>query len=112
MVESILFLLFANLERMQMAAPGLRRLRVSGGLAQLDGLCQRLADLSGLHVERPKLHEATALGLARVLGAEGMPAAELEHFQAHPNPSLAARHARWRDALQDALRQAKKRRPG
>lgn len=111
-VESILFLLFANLERMQMAAPGLRRLRVSGGLAQLDGLCQRLADLSGLPVERPKLHEATALGLARLLGAEGMPAAELEHFQAHPNPSLAARHARWRDALQDALRQAKKRRPG
>jgi glycerol kinase len=52
-IESILFLLLENLERMRRAEPDLRRLRVSGGLAQLDGLCQRLSSLSGLPVERP-----------------------------------------------------------
>jgi len=52
-IESIVFLLLENLARMQKAEPDLRRLRVSGGLAQLDGLCQRLADLSGLPLETP-----------------------------------------------------------
>ncbi|HLW79738.1 MAG TPA: FGGY-family carbohydrate kinase, partial [Terriglobia bacterium] len=52
-VESVPFLLMENLDRMQAAGLGLRRLRLSGGLAQLDGICQRMADLSALPVERP-----------------------------------------------------------
>src|SRR6185312_2199138 len=56
--ESIVFLLLENLDRMRAAGTELRTLRVTGGLAQLDGLCQRLADLSALSVERPFLYEA------------------------------------------------------
>ena len=63
-LESILFLLQANIERLQDCEPGLQRIRIGGGLSNLDGLCQRLADLSGLVVERPAQHEATARGIA------------------------------------------------
>lgn len=60
-IESIVFLLVNNLDRMRQALR-LERLYVSGGLAQLDGLCQRLADLSALPVYRPAHIEATARG--------------------------------------------------
>jgi glycerol kinase len=33
-----------------------------------DGFCQRLADLTGLPVERPKITETTALGAAYLAG--------------------------------------------
>ena len=62
-----MFLLLANLERMQQGDAHIRRIVVSGGIGQLDGLCQH-ADLSGLSVYRPELHEATALGAARLAG--------------------------------------------
>jgi glycerol kinase len=110
-IESIVFLLLENLVRMQETVPGLQRLRVSGGLAQLDGLCQRLASLSDLPVERPRLHEATALGLARLLGADGMPAAKTVRFEPRSDPALSRRHRRWQEAMQEAMRE-KKKRPG
>ncbi len=70
-VESIVFMLQANLELMHREAP-LARLIVSGGLSRLDGLCQRLANLSGLPVERLDEPEATARGVAWL--AAGCPA--------------------------------------
>ena len=63
-IESILFLLQANIELMTALNPAVDRIRVSGGLSNLDGLCQRLANLSGLNVERPVQVEATARGIA------------------------------------------------
>jgi glycerol kinase len=110
--ESIVFLLLDNLERLRKATPGLRRLRVSGGLAQLDGLCQRLADLSGLAVERPTLHEATALGLARLLGTDGTQATDMSRFEPRSSPALQARRRHWQDALQAAMKDEKKKKPG
>jgi len=62
-IESIVFMVCINLEIMQ-SEQTLRKLRVCGGLSQLDGLCQRLADLSTLPVERLNLSEATARGIA------------------------------------------------
>jgi glycerol kinase len=62
-VESILFMLQANLELMHKES-GLQSLRVSGGLSNLDALCQKLANLSGLPVERGMAPEATARGVA------------------------------------------------
>lgn len=61
--ESIVFLLQDNLQLMQQEKP-IQHLRVSGGLSQLDGLCQKLANLSGLRVERMDNPEATARGVA------------------------------------------------
>jgi glycerol kinase len=63
-IESILFLLQANIELMTALNPAVDRIRISGGLSRLDGLCQRLANLSGLNVERPMQVEATARGIA------------------------------------------------
>jgi glycerol kinase len=39
-------------------------LRVDGGMVKNDLFCQRLADLTGLPVERPVVTETTALGAA------------------------------------------------
>ncbi len=62
-IESIVFLIQHNLELMQQHIP-LTQLKVSGGLSQLDGLCQKLADISTLPVIRIKETEATARGTA------------------------------------------------
>jgi len=103
-LESVVFLLLENLTRMGGSEARLTRIAVSGGLAQLDGLCQRLADLSGLPVHRPKLHEATALGAARLTGGimEMAPPRE-KVFEPEENRALNERRARWRDAMQAAL---------
>jgi glycerol kinase len=61
--------------RRDIAAAGLKNLRslkVDGGMVSNDWFCQRLADLTGLAVDRPKVTETTALGAAYLagLGAE------------------------------------------
>jgi glycerol kinase len=57
--------------RRDMAAAGLHKLRtlkVDGGMVANDWFCQRLADLTGLPVERPRVTETTALGVAYLAG--------------------------------------------
>jgi glycerol kinase len=61
--------------RRDMKSAGLARLKslkVDGGMVANDWFCQRLADLTGLSVERPRVTETTALGVAYLagLGAE------------------------------------------
>jgi glycerol kinase len=54
-----------------MARAGLKRLtrlKVDGGMVANNWFCQRLADLTGLAVERPKVTETTALGAAYLAG--------------------------------------------
>ncbi|MFP4610062.1 MAG: FGGY family carbohydrate kinase, partial [Thiohalophilus sp.] len=63
-LESILFLLQTNLTCMHRQLTPARRLQVTGGLAHLDSLCQRLADLGQIPVYRPAECEATARGSA------------------------------------------------
>jgi glycerol kinase len=97
-VESIVFLLCCNLERLRLGAP-LRRIRISGGLARNDYLCRCLAALSRLPVERPAAVEATARGIAYL--AAGKPASwravPIEHaFAPATAMALEARYARWR----------------
>jgi glycerol kinase len=104
--ESVIFLLRANLDVLRVPAPALARLVVTGGLTGLDGLCQRLADLSGLPAYRPAQHEATARGTAYLLA--GFPADWPEErpgatFAPRPNPRLARRYARWRGEMDAAL---------
>jgi glycerol kinase len=43
-------------------------LKVDGGMVRNDWFCQRLADLTGLAVARPKVTETTALGAAYLAG--------------------------------------------
>jgi glycerol kinase len=46
----------------------LKSLKVDGGMVANDWFCQRLADLIGLKVDRPKVTETTALGAAYLAG--------------------------------------------
>ncbi len=99
LVESIVFLLYVNLLEMAKYLKQPRRLRVSGGLARLDGFCQRLADLSGLPVYRPRELEATARGAAFLLAGRPRDWPELaapEVFAAKDNAALRDRFDRWR----------------
>ena len=94
-VESILFLVQANLDAMIEAGLDLRRIQISGGLANVDNLCQRLADLSGQPVYRPQQREATARGAAWL--ASGMPDGwgEQKHmdvFEPRPATDLRRRY--------------------
>ena len=43
-------------------------IKVDGGMVKNDWFCQRLADLTGLPVERPLVTETTALGAAYLAG--------------------------------------------
>jgi len=57
--------------RRDVAAAGLKRLtrlKVDGGMVANDWFCQRLADLTGLAVDRPRVTETTALGAAYLAG--------------------------------------------
>ena len=57
--------------RRDMQAAGLSApasIKVDGGMVKNDWFCQRLADLTGLPVERPQITETTALGAAYLAG--------------------------------------------
>jgi glycerol kinase len=55
-----------DMDAAHMDPPG--SLKVDGGMVRNDWFCQRLADLTGLPVDRPKVVETTALGAAYVAG--------------------------------------------
>jgi glycerol kinase len=63
-VESILFLIAINLEAMSNTGQSVKRIRITGGLSALDGLCQRLANLTERVVLRPEVKQATSQGIA------------------------------------------------
>jgi glycerol kinase len=100
-IESIVFLLCVNLERLERSAP-LRLIRISGGLARNDYLCRCLASLSALPVERPAAVEATARGVAYL--AAGKPASwhtvPIEQtFTPVESITLASRYSRWQSEM-------------
>ncbi len=102
-VESILFMLQANLEEMENAGVKVDRIQISGGLSQLSDLCQRLADLTGLTVYRPPETEATARGAAWI--AAGRPRHWPKQgrgrvFHPHPDDALTARYCRFRHLIE------------
>ncbi len=103
-VESVLFLLQVNLDLIGERV-ALKRITVSGGLANHDGLCQGLADLSGLAASRPAEREATARGLAFL--AAGEPAdwnrGAGDSFTPRECVTLQGRYRRWRQAMDSAL---------
>ena len=103
-IESIVFMICTNLEIMQ-SEQSLNRLRVCGGLSQLDGLCQRLADLSALPVERLSSPEATARGIAWL--AAGKPDSwssdNAEIFKPEYNTPLRKRYAMFSAIINDRI---------
>ncbi|HOP17785.1 MAG: hypothetical protein H6956_03810 [Chromatiaceae bacterium] len=105
-IESIVFLLQANITLLRRHNPGVRRIRIGGGLSNLDGLCQKLADLSGLEVHRPDQVEAAARGIA--WQAAGGPAgwktsAEGGTFAPRDNPRLQQRFTQFNAVLASSI---------
>ncbi len=56
----------SDMKRSGLGVP--KRIKVDGGMVTNDWFCQRLADLVGLAVDRPKVVETTALGAAYLAG--------------------------------------------
>ena len=91
----------------------LRELRVDGGAAVMDFLCQFQADLLGIPVRRPRMTETTALGAAFLAGlGSGAWSGDAEigrlwqldrEFEPHMSRDQAASlHAEWRRAVERA----------
>ena len=105
LVESIAFLLQANVEHMAPYVPPLARIRVSGGVSRLDGLCRRLASLNGVPAHRRDDPEASARGIAYLAG--GRPAqwntgSAQDIFEPQPDAGLRERYRRWRALMAEA----------
>jgi len=101
-LESIVFLLCLNLTEMHHAGVSLQRIVISGGLSVLDSLCQRLADISQLPVERSPQTEATAKGLAYLLVSPEQAwvnASETSRFIPQNNVALNKRYQHWHRLL-------------
>ena len=101
--ESVLFLVATILEEMALVLPRPERIVASGGLSRVDALCERLAAITGLPVERPEETEATASGLAWLLGARRAALPAAHRFVPMAMPALVSRFARWREAMAAAL---------
>jgi len=106
-VESVVFLLQANIDLLGALNPAVSRIRISGGLASLDGVCRKLADLSGLAVERSAVIESTARGIAWLAAGcpeDWPPPATESRFRPRNDVRLRQRYARFRTALESSLR--------
>jgi glycerol kinase len=101
-MESIAFLLAANIERLREA--GTREIRASGGLSRCATLLQHIADLTGLTVHRAAEREATLRGIAWLAGGrpEGWSLPAADSLAPRHNPALRARYARLLDRLEAA----------
>lgn len=106
-IESIVFLLCANIEEMKKLSSPPEQIQITGGLAVQDGLCQRLADITRLPIYRPVECEATARGTAWLLA--GQPDSWPETgpgiwFKPANNPSLQERYRQWTQAMLAIMR--------
>ena len=97
------------LDAMRRDLPGMGALRIDGGMAGSRGFAQRLADLTGVVVERADYQEATALGAALFAGVGAglwdMEAAarlrpEAERFEPRlADEARVSLRARWLEAV-------------
>jgi glycerol kinase len=102
-IESIVFLINANLEAMTVRLGCSTGIVVTGGLSASDGLCQRLANLSGVMVERPQMSEATAHGVAFLLAGIAGTTPAIATFRSVSDPALRQRYRQWLEYLNRSL---------
>lgn len=121
-VESMAYLTVDILAALDAGGVAVDELKVDGGAARSDFLCQFLADVSGLPISRPRELERTALGAAFLAGiSTGIWASEAEIASTWEServfePTIAddTRQALcqgWRDAVQRTLAEPAAHRP-
>ncbi len=101
-VESIAFLLNANIELMRLHLPDLNTLIMGGGLSACPYLGECLADLSQLNVYRLNESELTARGLAYLTAdrpAGWRVDSPVPVITSQPNPALMNRQIQWRKLI-------------
>lgn len=109
-LESVAFLIAVNLAELRRLAPGLRRVLVTGGMSANDTFCATLAAACGVPVERHAAFEATARGLAGLLGAEvarqtaGASTVFSPDSAVKAAPGVVGRYERWRAAMGAAIK--------
>ncbi|MGQ0384555.1 MAG: FGGY family carbohydrate kinase [Gammaproteobacteria bacterium] len=103
-LESVAFLIKANLDEMDRHHAPPARLVTSGGLAENRLLCRLLASLSELPADRSSDREATSRGLGFLVAGEpagfhGPPCERIEPESAEP---LLARYLKWLELMRVA----------
>jgi len=103
-LESVAFLIKANLDEMDRHRPAPGRLVASGGLADNRLLCRMLATLAGAPVDRSSDREATSRGLAfQVAGMPaGFAAPPVGRIEPEPDQQLLARYLKWLALIREA----------
>jgi glycerol kinase len=102
-IESIAFLINANIELMCAKLPTLDTIQVGGGLSACPYLSECLADLSGLSVVRLSERELTGRGLAYLVAGRPQswsPVHVKQIISPIKNPNLLLRQANWRSQMQ------------
>ena len=113
-LDSMAFQTCDILEALEKGGQPVDSLKVDGGAARSDLLCQLTADLSGKTIQRPAALERTALGVAFVAGLgvgiwdstddlDAMWSCEHEFVPQIDASVRDERHAGWRDALERTL---------
>lgn len=105
-LESIIFQIAVNIQLMNQPAAA-DKIFISGGLSKADGICQKLADVTGVVVIRNENTDATLQGIAYL--AAGQPISwEQESaediFKPSSNPDLLNRFQVWQSKLADWLK--------
>ncbi len=100
-VESIIFLIHINLDAITSTGQDVKRIRISGGLSSVDGLCQLLADMSQRLVIRSEIRQSTSRGIAWLAGKPSADWSHLEddYFLPKQNRPLQSRYRAFCQAI-------------
>lgn len=104
LLESIAFLLVINIQAIVKLKDTIQEIEISGGLSNVDYLCQALASLTGLTVNRSKDTEATARGicwLALPDKSSWKKVSVSKEFHAAENSTLESRFNHFRQYLKE-----------
>lgn len=94
-LESMAFLIRANVDAMAERLPPPRRIVVCGGLSQSGTLCALIADTLQCPVQRLRSVEGTALGLWCRLHEQALPPEHFETIAWDEQPALQQRYRQW-----------------
>lgn len=94
-LESMAFLIRANVDAMSAISGRPERVRVSGGLSRSEQLCRLLASLLGTELLRLRSAEGTALGLWAALRGQAVPGSAFVRVPMASDNSLEQRYQAW-----------------
>ena len=106
-IESIVFMLVYNLKIMEaISKQCLQQILLSGGLSRLDGLCQKIADLSDRPMHCVTNPEATVVGVAAMTGKLTPPPCRIQQtYRGKPNTALYNRYSDFQTHINQRLPQ-------